>query len=796
MKGLMMTLAVGTAAVVLGMPEPAAWYRVDQGLTTVENGKVVKWANAGSLGATLDLAPAVEGGDDIILSPDAFGKMPAVRFPGSNYLGTAAGVSTDFGITAQSSGNAVFLVAWSVASNANSGGSRRGFYGLYDTEGTASRRFCAFYAANGANTVLRTHDYGASGANSYVDTSPNAVGSGTVFLSRTLFLDGSARKVSVFLSGRMDKEAVAGPSAYVPWASEFRLGHNGLSWGPGEYFDGYIAEFRIYNTALTAAERYQVECELAAKYSLELKPDADTTLAAGAILACTNAATVLGTQPHGGAAAAAIATEGTSGNLTVAFGTAPASGVNTLLYVANNGEVGEECVYGLAGAAAARAVPLTLTFADAFGRRNLFHRDDTTGEWRALDVEPCVEGASCAFTLPAGWENGQYALARPTVKPAVWFRADRGVVTNANGKVTGWKNAGSLGITADLTNSLDEASHITVGELGGQPALAINHSLGLDFLVNDTPIELGVTTASGCAYFGVFKTEDVSVSSPFGIDFGGSPRFGFQTAKTWNPRVWYAQMFGNGSGRLPYEAGEQLLGANGWRSNGDWWNIAASNFGDTLNYWANGETAKADLSKPGRLLVGGFIQSWGAQMFGRIAEVRIYNRALTAQEYAGVELELAARYGMACADATGADTVGCMKDCVAFGRDAHRGANPVVTVTNATCGALSIALGAMPSADVDSLVRVGRDAGDGAAAEWCIAAGSGARNLPVTLTFTGPGFRRSCNRLRRLDNTGAWQTVGGEATLVEKGVSFTLLSGWESGRYKIELIDGTVFVLR
>ena len=100
-------------------------------------------------------------------------------------------------------------------------------------------------------------------------------------------------------------------------------------------FDGYIAEFRLYNRALTPSERALVELELAERYGRE-----DVATVDGcdidAMGAHANGSDVIGNYDGTGMTNETV-TAWTDGVLALAFASEPGAGTNSLTYVGSDG---------------------------------------------------------------------------------------------------------------------------------------------------------------------------------------------------------------------------------------------------------------------------------------------------------------------------------------------------------------------------------------------------------------------------------------------------------------------------
>ena len=117
---MLVSAAVLSAAMSSALPQPAVWFKADTGVT-VEDGKVTKWANQGSLGAVGDLTAT--GPSISVAENETFGTV--LRFDGTDHLASAG--TTDLGVTAANG-----LTYFVVCEFASDVGKHPGLWGLCD----------------------------------------------------------------------------------------------------------------------------------------------------------------------------------------------------------------------------------------------------------------------------------------------------------------------------------------------------------------------------------------------------------------------------------------------------------------------------------------------------------------------------------------------------------------------------------------------------------------------------------------------------------------------------------------
>ena len=711
------------------MPQPSLKYAAEDAVTDV-SGNVISWPNAG----TASSADLTAKGTGLTVGTGCFGSAPVVRFPGGNtndgvfaYLQTAE--AGTFGLD-NVRGATIFEVYMLSADR------QKSKWGSWSFELAGGVRCWEDTANNGIHRWM-WFSPGVPVLNSRIAVRSNAPLMITCSAAR-----GGSSRMAMFDAG---KYSGSGNHAGSVSAGKFALGSCCHAAGAGYLFGGDIAEFRLYNCELTAAEQFQVECELAEKYSMSVDPDGESPIASQLLKGHLQNPVVLGTMPAevqgAGAAEGVVLKEGTSGDLTVGFAADPAADAVTLTYVAGNGASAvSERTWAIAGAAGARAVPLSLTFtgADYVGSvpKSLFYRADAQSQWRRVLVAAKVTETSVSFVLPAGWENAQYGVFANVDRetPALWFRAED-AVTDANGNVTSLPNVGTL--AAEIPE-LKPTTHQDAGTIvrktdaawfGGKPYLHIVNS----HLLSDGTTDLGLSDpVKGVAWFVVYRRLGGD-GSKHGALFGiGSTdnylRFGtFFGADQKGPYI-RSSFLHNTACDVPLGDGSGLLSVSGFDRTANM-RMNGATGRTTSNWWPATATPWA-----GKVYLGLDGLPWSATergaFNGGIAEFRLYNHALTDVERAAIEVELASKYGLDTVETVGQsfDAAECAaheKDALLLGRDPLGGpAAPVAMEWKDEV--FHFAFGVEPAANERSLAFVGSDGAEtsfvprsaGSATEW------------------------------------------------------------------------------
>ena len=366
---------------------------------------------------------------------------------------------------------------------------------------------------------------------------------------------------------------------------------------------------------------------------------------------------------------------------------------------------------------------------------------------------------------------------------SVWLRADRGLATNAAGGVTAWANQGTKGAALDLSPSGDNsAGHVAyeASGIGGKPSLLFDGSV---YLQTASAVDLGVT-ANGGAWFVVFKTpcpraERTNMGLMGSVPANGQ-RFGafFLNDGTENYKSY---VFSDVGDRAVTSNAVQIAAAMCWKEGGVTRAYA-------MRQWEAGTVVQPSVA-PGSavFMVGNLIPSWMKTFKGEIAEIRIYDRALTDRERSRVQFELCARYGVhwAAHGDIDNDALAWCDRSEQFGRIAGYGASEDL-VSSVSSGGAAFSLGT-PSAAENARGYFSNSGGNGLSRTWYVATHTGTRNASdATFAFDRSEVRvgRNPSLYYRQHLTDLWTKVDAAASETEGGVSFTLPAGtWANGFY-------------
>lgn len=391
----------------------------------------------------------------------------------------------------------------------------------------------------------------------------------------------------------------------------------------------------------------------------------------------------------------------------------------------------------------------------------------------------CAAAALAAFAAFA--ETPRYAE-----NLAVWYRADLGVTLNAAGGVTRWANQGTVGSSADLEPSADNsAAHVSYSVTGmnGKPAISFDRTM---YLKTASATDCGITSANG-AWFVVFKTPLAAGAerNNMGI-FGNATRFGAFFASSGQICNTYFATGGNTVGGLSATADAvQIATAMCWTEGGSAKAYAMMNLSPskvTTNAVTPGSTV---------LNVGNMMPSWGAVMNfkGEIAELRIYDRALTGRERAQIQFELFSRYGVHFGANGGIDdnALAWCDRSAQFGYNPDEGL-PEDVAASCTVDGVTAELTATPAASESSRGYLAHNGGTGLANMWYVANYSAIREkYPLKLTFrrSAARFGKSPSLWHKSSYGGSWTKKDAEIEETDDAVSFTLPGGWVNGFYAV-----------
>ena len=362
---------------------------------------------------------------------------------------------------------------------------------------------------------------------------------------------------------------------------------------------GDLAELLIYDAALSATDRRSVERYLAERYGFTL------------VKLTNQLPTIQLTSPASGASFGAPAT------VAAAAMASDADGIVSKVDFLVNG-----------------VVVATDSTAPYDAMLDFPAPDNAVITARATDnLGSTADSAAAAITVTA---TTQSELPRPE-NLKLWLRADEGVTSTLDGAVTGWEDrSGNLNHASQT--DLAAAPLLVTDAVNGEPALRFD---GVDDFMT-------VSNSPSVAIAG-------DISSFFVVRFDDFITFRAVWAKTMNnvPRAtdWYAlpdsgipRLYRGGTGEGSVDGGAALIAGQ--------YQIAGFDMaGTTARHYLDGvETSSGQILQPlqdtGRPLFIGTRDDRVTRMQGDIAEIIIYNAALSVRERNMIFRYLADKYGI------------------------------------------------------------------------------------------------------------------------------------------------------
>ena len=801
-SSLFLTFAVSASA---ALPQPVLHYRSDAGVTTNAAGQVTGWQNLGTLGMSGDVA--VEGTSDITYSATGANGSPSVVFGGTTYLKTAGNVN--LGIQG-SAGGGCWFVALKVTSTYFE---NRGLLGTTSD----NARFGAFFPTGNTKQFFRCYVNASTSGNKYCDRDMR---SGWYLLSLSGW-GSNLRPYNGWYSAGVET-----PDSYAclnSWSAPFSVGNLGSSYSWCNPFVGEIAEIRCYAKALTSSERTAVQMEMGIYSGVK----ADVTSFKGIELfeaddrAYVNEPASLGFTPGVGPSETLV-TSGTSGGLNVSFVNALDSTVETATYLAHDGTTGRYRTWCLAMDRKTTSdtidLPITLTLdaaaaADLPDEVSVLYRASTTGSWQTLAKGRKDAGGAVTVWLDS-WKNGYYRFASGVTAAGnlvLHYRADEGVGVGEGGKVTGWKNLGTLGASGDVAVA-EETSDITYSATGanGSPSVVFG---GTTYLKTAGNVNLGISgSAGGGCWFVALKVTSV-LSGNRGLlgTTSDNARFGafYPTGSKQMFRCYVnASTTGQKYCDRDMRSGWYLLSLSGWGANlrpyNGWYSadVETPDSYTCLNSW----------SAPFSVGNLGSSYTWCNPFLGEIAEIRCYDRALSVSERTAVQMEMGIYSGVKAGvtsfsgvELFEAEDRAYVQDGVAFGY--MHGLGPTGTpAVSATSGDLKVGyvddLGTWTGA-TNTVAYLAHNGLTGLDRVWCLSADSGpggwvlGNAFAIRFTYQGSLPQGEYRLCRKAGAEAHWTRVG---DLIPEddgtGLTCVLESGWQNGYYRIREKKGLCVIVR
>lgn len=228
---------------------------------------------------------------------------------------------------------------------------------------------------------------------------------------------------------------------------------------------------------------------------------------------------------------------------------------------------------------------------------------------------------------------------------AFWVRADAGVTTNASGNVTAWADQSGRGCDASAAAGAEPALIASEPGLNNRPTLRFNGTLQRMSVVSRI-LTNGIT---GCTIIAMAKADKNDNPSIVGIRTGaGNPFVQLDQDAAGKPRFIVRNAAGvtaNATGTQTHTGTCGMYAGLLFKGTGTVWTnrvyfsknvaeaVAAADFG-----------ANTDLTSGTQYIGGLGVPSYWK---GDIAEIMIYERALSEAELSGIEQYLASRYKVA-----------------------------------------------------------------------------------------------------------------------------------------------------
>lgn len=644
----------------------AVWFKPETGLVASGN-DVVTWENQGFLSHEVDVhaySGTVKVVENALENSAGTVKYPALDFGGSSFLRTS--VVTDLG-------RDVFAPpSWFVVFKPSETSDLMKNAAIFGYE-SSSIRFGVFFPSAGGGYMMRP--FLGEGSITPVDSPA---------ISKT---DWHIADMSAFYSSTNSRYEVsfnvdaankfARSMMQVVTSDYFRVGcMMDIDWC--KPFPGQIAEIRVYKRPLNPAERLVVEMELADKYGLSL---------ANEFLGVTHASGL-----HYGAGIAAVGYEDvgrcgysapSSGGLSVELlDWTPGAGT---VYLAHNGQgmswtaaeglstLSRSWYFRSSSTLPSMRLDFMLGCVDAGVGYEVCYRTDDNNTWVRLPYSAAVANGTVSVKIPAGLATGYFTLCKigsgdQVVLPcaavddglAGWYRADTGVSVE-DGAVSVWRNLGLLGTTADVTKAAGTGSATQTTGVFSEYGINFDGSALLK-----TASDVSFAPSNDNTWFVVFKVADGVTPMNMGVvgSRDATIRFGaFFTGSSDLRTHGYVQSDTNKYcvvGRSNMDFAKVML-------------VDSSRTGNVVDTYLDGSRQQCksntlDNANASAFMIGQ-MAALSSKFNGDIAEVRVYNRALSDAERNIVANHLAARYGITMAGNSlyGGAAAGCTLDVVGIG---------------------------------------------------------------------------------------------------------------------------------
>ena len=442
---------------VPGTEDVTVWYKSDAGVVTNESGVVTCWENQGSIGNTADLhayTGTVTVAENALTSSDGTANYDALQFSTACFMTTNA-TSPGLSSTTLSSWFIVY-----VPSDVEDEQTDAGLFGFNNN----STRYGAFFPRADGGYTIRTFMGGAPDSVNAQASVPHAWHLADTSVYPSI---GGGFRGAVSINGGQSVVGGVQNSHAIQTTARLKVGHfREDEWG--KFFNGGIAELRIYGRPLNPVERMYVEKELSEKYGLSFNHpfwngSETATATYRTDIQMTGLENVGGTGGATGFASGGlmVASDGGDGNVknvwlghngqtaawTTSAGTSYQAKLSREWYV--------EFVQ-----TPTDIVRLTFTEGTYVADEDyvlLYRKTDGDTAWSVLPYTADVVSGTVSFRLSLGAaQTGFYTVGKGSAPVSSlpcagvssgltgWFRADTGLVIE-NGAVVKWCNLGATG---------------------------------------------------------------------------------------------------------------------------------------------------------------------------------------------------------------------------------------------------------------------------------------------------------------------------------------------------------------
>ena len=683
------TGAASSAVVVPGTEDITVWYSADTGVVKNESGAVTNWINQGSAGAVSDLhayTGTVTVAENALTASDGETTHNALRFATACLMTPGA---TSHGLAQNQ------LSSWFIVYEPSSVAAEQGDAGLFGFNNNNARYGAFFPLYYGGYTITGFqggYPWNDGAAKSDIPQSWHVAD-----MTQYLSVEGETRG-SLAVQGVTASPSDKQTGYRIQTTARFKVGHfREDAWG--KFFNGGIAELRIYKRPLNPVERLYVAKELSEKFGLAFNhPFWVASETASAAYRTDIQMTGLNKMAGTGGATGVM-----SGGLVISEGEQGTS-ISDIWYAHNGANLAwataggvttlERSWYLYAGETSNYSTfpALRLSFligdVDDGSEYALYYRASDTDAWSLLPCPVTVSCGTASVCVPSGIFTGYFTLGKlgsgqAVVPPcaavrnglAGWYRADTGVETESGDVVSIWRNMGVLGSIADVTTAAGAGSpRLSTGAFArasGVSEASVSFD-GSSYLKTAKSLNWQYADTNN-TWFAVFKVQNGVTPSDMGIVgcVSDDSRFGAFFVTSTGGAVPALRTYGYANNIV----GKFCVVSAANMTMGQPMLIDFARTGNTADSYLDGQHqdgkqhAKMGSATSSKFMIGNMVALQN-KFKGDFAEFRVYNRTLSDAERNIVANHLAARYGITMRDNLlyGGSADDCVLDVVGIGR--------------------------------------------------------------------------------------------------------------------------------